>query len=71
MKFLISKLNDVDEEQHETQHWIEVASDCQYVNGKQATELINQLSEIGRMINGMIEKAEQFCKQQPRITDDT
>ena len=30
-KHFISKLTDSDGEQHETQHWIEVAEDCGYI----------------------------------------
>ena len=60
-KSFVSKLTDADAEQYETQHWIETALDCAYLTEKEARELIDRLAEIGRMLNGMIEKADSFC----------
>jgi len=60
-KHFISKLTDADAEQLETQHWIEVAEDCNYVVQAQVSQIINKLSEIGRMLNSMMKKAKQFC----------
>ena len=60
-KHFISKLTDADSEQLETQHWIEVAEDCNYVVHAQVLQIINKLSEIGRMPNSMMRKAKQFC----------
>ena len=60
-KHFISKLTDADAEQLETQHWIEVAEDCNYVVHTQVLQVINKLSEIGRMLNSMTKKAKQFC----------
>lgn len=60
-RHFVSKLTDADAEQLETQHWIEVALDCGYVSPDQCCEVLNGLQEIGRMINAMILKADQFC----------
>jgi four helix bundle protein len=60
-KHFISKLTDADGEQYETQHWIETATDCGYLTHPQATELIAKYAEIGRLLGGMIAKAELFC----------
>ena len=60
-KHFISKLTDADAEQLETQHWIEIAEDCNYVVHAQVLQIINKLSEIGRMLNSMMKKAKQFC----------
>ena len=57
----MSKLTDADAEQYETQHWIDTALDCGYVNETERNNLYRQLSEIGRMLNGMIEKSRVFC----------
>jgi four helix bundle protein len=57
----VSKLTDADAEQLETQHWIDVASDCGYLTETQCKALLDQLAEIGRMLHGMMSKAEQFC----------
>ncbi len=60
-KHFISKLTDADAEQLETQHWIDVAFDCGYLTEEQSETLLDQLSEIGRMLHSMITKADQFC----------
>jgi four helix bundle protein len=65
-KHFISKLTDADAEQLETQHWIEVAEDCNYVVHAQVLQIINKLSEIGRMLNSMMKKDKKFCGE---VTD--
>lgn len=57
----ISKLTDADSEQYETQHWIETAVDCGYLDKQKAAELLNKCEEIGRLLNGMSDKAHLFC----------
>lgn len=60
-RHFISKLTDADAEQLETQHWIDTACDCGYLTEAEAEALNESLSEIGRMLNSMIEKAPSFC----------
>ncbi len=60
-KHFVSKLTDADAEQMETQHWLGEACDCQYVDPKQAEELTEELLQIGRMLNSMMDKAQSFC----------
>ncbi len=60
-KHFISKLTDSDGEQMETQHWIETALDCEYIDQKVSAQLLEKCLEIGRMLGGMMEKAELFC----------
>jgi len=60
-KHFVSKLSDADGEQLETQHWIETAEDCGYITASQASEINDELSEIGRMLNSMMSKADKFC----------
>lgn len=60
-KHFVSKLTDADGEQMETQHWIETAEDCGYLSSSQAAEVSKELSEIGRMLNSMMNKADKFC----------
>jgi four helix bundle protein len=62
-KHFVSKLTDADGEQQETQHWVDSAEDCGYLEKEQARNLNADLNEIGRMINSMIDKANQFCGQ--------
>jgi four helix bundle protein len=58
----ISKLTDADAEQLETQHWIEVSEECQYLDSVKSGELLNKCESIGKMIYKMIEKSSTFCK---------
>ena len=60
-KHFVSKLTDADAEQQETQHWVETALDCDYIDPQQADRLNAMLEEIGRMLNGMMAKAVMFC----------
>jgi len=61
-KHFISKLTDADAEQYETQHWLEVALECQYLDDVQFQKLLNKCEALGKMINNMIQKSNQFCK---------
>jgi four helix bundle protein len=67
-KHFVSKLTDSDGEQQETQHWIETAFDCEYISQEEAKALLEKCSEIGRLLGGMIAKAEQFCNPSPYQT---
>ncbi len=60
-KHFISKLTDADGEQQETQHWLETALDCRYFTAEECARLVERSAEIGRLIQGMINKAEMFC----------
>ena len=60
-KHFVSKLTDADGEQLETQHWIEVASDCCYISEEAADNVLQNCASIGRMLNSMIAKAPTFC----------
>lgn len=65
-KHFISKLTDSDGEQMETQHWIETALECEYIDQKTRGQLIGKCLEVGRMLNGMMDKADMFCGEPPR-----
>jgi four helix bundle protein len=65
-KHFISKLTDSDGEQMETQHWIGTALDCGYIDQNTHNQLIANCLEIGRMLNGMMDKADMFCGEPPR-----
>ena len=69
-RHFISKLTDADGEQMETQHWVDEACGCQYLDLKQAEQLAEELRQIGRMLNSMIEKAHLFCGQSNPIIRD-
>jgi four helix bundle protein len=65
-RHFISKLTDADSEQYETQHWIDTAVDCGYLTQKQGANLCHKCQELGRLVNGMMNKAHKFC--QPHTT---
>ncbi|MEO7838779.1 MAG: four helix bundle protein [Anaerolineales bacterium] len=64
-RHFISKLTDSDGEQMETQHWLETVVDCEYIDQKTNAQLIGKCREIGRMLGGMMDKAEMFCGTPP------
>jgi four helix bundle protein len=64
-RHFISKLTDADGEQLETQHWIETALDCKYLEPEKAEELLQKCYSIGKMIYSMIDKASSFCRKTP------
>ena len=65
-----SKLTDADGEQLETQHWLRVAFSCGYLEEAVARSLIASLEEIGRLLQGMIDKADLFCSAS-RVAEST
>lgn len=67
-KHFVSKLTDADGEQQETQHWIDTAFDCKYITEEQRIYFLSKYSEIGKMIQAMINKSSQFCKT--KLTTD-
>lgn len=62
-KHFISKLTDADGEQQETQHWLETAFDCNYIDKTNIIGLLKKCESIGKMLNGMITKSKLFCKE--------
>ena len=62
-KHFVSKLTDADGEQQETQHWVESAHDCGYLTRQQIGKLVADLSEVGRMLESMMQKSSAFCGQ--------
>ena len=65
-RHFISKLTDADGEQLETQHWIDIAFDCDYITDARANDLLSRCERIGKLLGGMIAKSNQFC-----ISNDT
>ena len=57
----ISKLTDADGEQLETQHWLETALDCEYIPKDEMDAFLERYEEIGRLLGGMMAKADLFC----------
>lgn len=57
----ISKLTDSDAEQYETQHWIEVAFDCELVSDQERDLIVKSCEVINLKLNAMMSKADLFC----------
>jgi four helix bundle protein len=70
-KHFISKLTDSDGEQHETQHWIEVAEDCRYISREKSEMMVEKCREIGRLLGSMIDKASLFCNPSARSVQES
>ncbi len=64
---LLSKLTDSDSEQYETQHWIETAVECKYLDPQKGAAPVDRCREIGRLLGGMMEKAHLFCGEPPKV----
>jgi four helix bundle protein len=58
-----SKLTDAISEVYETEHWLEIAEDCEYITSEIKNNLYQKYREVSRMLASMIRKADQFCKQ--------
>lgn len=56
-----SKLTDSDAEQLETQHWLETANECEYLNDDQTNVLLKKCESVGKMLQTMIDKSSLFC----------
>jgi four helix bundle protein len=56
----VSKLTDCDGENSETDSSLDFAKDCGYIPPQQHQKLIAACTEIGRMLGGMMKKAEFF-----------
>jgi four helix bundle protein len=58
----ISKLSEAMGEAMETQNWLDHAVGCEFISTDEHAALDDQWQQIGAMLNGMIEKARDFCR---------
>ena len=59
----VSKLTDADGEQAETQHWLETALACDYIDKTEHRDLLAKCSRIGEMLGKMIAHPDQWCRK--------
>jgi len=59
----ISKLTDADSEQLETQHWLEIAIESQYLDPDTGKRLLQMCESTGKMIQKTIDKSHSFCNK--------
>ena len=60
----VSKLTDCDGENNETDSSLDFACSCGYISKEQHEHLTARCAEIGRMLGGMMRKAESFRSTQ-------
>lgn len=58
--YFISKLNDAETENAETQVWLDFALACNYLSQEKYKELTNKNDEIGKLIWYMINNPDKF-----------
>jgi four helix bundle protein len=63
----VAKLVDSDAEAHETEHWLIVAHDHEYLRSDDLDQLRDLLSEMGRMLGSMINKPKAFVSHQSDV----
>ena len=69
-KHFVSKLTDADAERLETHHWMRTSYACEYLTRDQAEKMDERLLELGRLLNGMIERSHAFVIGDDRIRED-
>lgn len=65
-KYFTGRLTDADGEQHETQHWIEIAEDCGYISHEKSQLLIEKCRDIGQLLTDMLDQASALAKPPAR-----
>lgn len=61
-KAFISKLIDCAGEAGETEVWLDFSKDFGYIKTDQYQQLMKRCDEVNRMLYGMIDKADKFCR---------
>ena len=61
-KAFISKVIDSSGEAGETEVWLHFSLDFGYLDQGKHSEMIDRYDEVGKMLQGMIDKADKFCK---------
>jgi four helix bundle protein len=59
-KAFVNKLSDADGEATETQVWLSLAKDCEYLKNEDHQKLTEGYEEVGRMLGGMLAYPEKF-----------
>ena len=61
-KAFISKLIDCAGEAGETEVWLDFSRDFGYVGNEKYEQLLQKYEEVSRMLYGMMDKSERFCR---------
>jgi len=65
-KMFVSKLADADGEATETQVWLDFARDCEYMEPKLHSELVQGYEDVGKMLGTMMSMPEKFMPRNLR-----
>lgn len=60
----IAKLSDADMESTETQTWLDFAVNCDYMNKEEYGYCVQQITEVGRLLNYMKKFPEKYQAKQ-------
>jgi four helix bundle protein len=60
-KMFVSKVIDAAGEAGETEVWLDISKDAQYLSTEKYKKLSDGYDEVNRMLYGMAEKPEKFC----------
>ena len=58
--YFISKLNDSETENDETQVWLDFSHDCKYITTEQYTNFSSKNDEVGKLVWHMINNPDKF-----------
>lgn len=58
--YFVSKLNDSETENAETEVWLDIAKDCSYIDTTEHQELVAENTEAGKLIWYMINNPDKF-----------
>ena len=61
-KMFVSKIIDAAGEAGETEVWLNFALDFNYIDAAKYNDLMNRYDEVNRMLYGMTEKPDKFCR---------
>lgn len=62
-KAFIAKVIDAAGEAGETEVWLDFSMDFGYLDAAKHDELMERYDEVNKMLYGMIDKADKFCRQ--------
>lgn len=59
----VSKMSDADMENSETQVWLDFSFHCEYINEQTQKDLLSKSTEVGKLLNHMIENPEKYSRK--------
>lgn len=62
-KSFVSKLLDALAEESETEVWIDMSLDCNYIDKQIHISLMKDYDEVARMLSSMINNPDKFCRE--------